>query len=292
MSKEITLICGPTAVGKTAYALRLVEEAGAEIVSADSGQIYRGMDVGTAKPSPQERQRVPFHLIDILNPNETFSAADFRERALHVIQDIRGRGKEPLMVGGTGLYMKVLEEGVFEGPKRDEAVRRQIEIEIEAEGLEAVHQKLAGVDPEAAKTIPAGNRQRLIRALEVYRLTGKPISAFWQEHQKRPGALCFKKIGLTLPKEELHRRIENRIDEMLQKGLVKEVEKILAGWGEEAPGLKLIGYKEIVSYLKGRTSQAEAIVQIKTNTRQYAKRQITWFRKDPAIEWRDARSLS
>ena len=281
----ISIICGPTAVGKTAYALEIAQKTGAEIISADSGQIYRGMDIGTAKPTPQEQKQVCFHLINILNPDEIFSAADFRERALHAIQDIQGRGKEALIVGGTGLYIKVLEEGIFEGPSRDLELRAQLELEIAKKGLPALYRELQKADPEAAKTIPPENRQRIIRAVEVYRLTGKPISLFWQEHQKAPSSFWCKKIGLTLPKEELNLRIEKRIDVMMEAGLVAEVRELLERWGPQAPGLKLIGYKEIVAYLERKISLKEAVSLIKQHSRQYAKRQKTWFQRDPHVEW-------
>ncbi len=290
------VICGPTAVGKTAYALEMAEKNGAEIISADSGQIYRGMDIGTAKPTLEE-QALTFHLIDIINPNEIFSAADFRERALKAITEIQARGKQPLIVGGTGLYIKVLEEGLFEGPSRDPVLRQALEKEIQEKGTETLHAELQKIDPEAAKSIPAANRQRLIRALEVYRLTGKPISEFWGEHRRgrspclpekghpQGGAPTFRKIGLTLPKEELHQRIEKRIDTMVQQGLADEVSGLLKKWGRDSPGLKLIGYKEMVSYLEGEQSLEKAISLIKQNTRQYAKRQMTWFRRDKGIKW-------
>lgn len=288
---SILVICGPTAVGKTAQALELAERINAEIVSADSGQVYRGMDIGTAKPTPEERHRVPIHLIDILHPDQPYSAAAFRKAALEKIEDIQSRNKTALIVGGTGLYIKVLEKGIFEGPERDETLRRKLDEEIDREGTAALHQRLERIDPEAALKIPHQNRQRLIRALEVYELTGRPISAFWKEHRFADTSLKFHKIGLSCPKDVLYARVEKRVDDMIHRGLVSEVDQLLKKWGEDAPGLKMIGYKEIVSHLKADSSLEEAIDQIKRNTRHYAKRQMTWFRGDPEIEWTEGQII-
>jgi len=261
----------------------------AEIVSADSGQVYRGMNIGTAKPTREERSRVPFHLVDILDVDTQFSAADFRSRALAAIQDIQSRGKKALVVGGTGLYLKALEQGLFEGPSRDDAVRAELEARIRDEGVETLHRELQQVDPAAARTIPAGNRQRLIRALEVHRLTGRPISAFWAEHGRQARTEGgFQKFGLTVPREELNRRIEERTEEMIEQGLLAEVRGLCERWGRAAPGLKLIGYKEIVAYLEEKCSLESAIALVIRNTRQYAKRQRTWFKKDREIQWFEA----
>lgn len=294
-ASPVIILCGPTAVGKTAVAIELAQKIGAEIISADSGQIYRGMDIGTAKPTPAEQQKVPFHLIDILNPDQQFSAADFCERALKLIEEIQGRCKKILIVGGTGLYLKALEKGLFEGPSRDPKVRKELEKRVEREGIEALYRDLEKVDPEAAKTIPSANRHRIIRAIEVYRLTGRPISEFWEEHRRRGGstpeagaartAPTFAKYGLILPKDELHRRIDERVDRMIQSGLVEEVRFLVEQWGTSAPGLRIIGYKEVGAHLEGKIPLREAVDLVKRNTRQYAKRQRTWFRKDMEIRW-------
>lgn len=265
-------------------------QIGAEIVSADSGQVYRGLDIGTAKPSREERSRVPFHLIDILDPDQQFSAADFHSRALEAIGDIQGRGKRALVVGGTGLYLRALEKGLFEGPSRDDTIRAELEERIHRESVESLHRELEKVDPAAASSIPSKNRQRIIRALEVYRLTGRPISEFWKEHQKVPplqkgGWGDFRKFGLDLPRDELNRRIEERVEGMIEEGLLAETRVLWERWGRAAPGLKLIGYREIVAYLEGKFGLEEAVALIIKNTRQYAKRQRTWFRKDKEIRW-------
>jgi tRNA dimethylallyltransferase len=284
----VIVLCGPTASGKTAAAIEIAQKIDAEIISADSGQVYRGMDIGTAKPTPAERRKIPFHLIDILDPDEQFSAADFRTRALEAIREIRKRGRRVIVAGGTGLYLKALEAGLFEGPSRDPKIREELEERVEREGVEALYRELKKVDPEAAKTIPPRNRQRLIRALEVYRLTGRPISEFWNEHRRR-GAInrapAFLKYGLIPSKDELHHRIDRRVDRMVEEGLVEEVRFLVERWGRGAPGLRIIGYKEVVAHLEDRIPLQEAVQLIKRNTRRYAKRQRTWFKKDEEIQW-------
>lgn len=267
----------------------------AEIISADSGQIYRGLDIGTAKPTPEEREEVRFHLIDILNPNEQFSAADFRERALEAMSEIQSRGKRVIVAGGTGLYLKTLEQGIFDGPSKDPKIRSKLEMRIKSEGIESLHDELKQVDPEAAATIPPQNRQRIIRALEVYYLTGKPISQLWKEDRRGgpawpPGPThrsdpTFIKFGLNLPKEELKQRINHRVDQMIHLGLVDEVKTLLEKWDKSVPALQIIGYKEITQHLSGKFSLEMAVEQIKIHTRQYAKRQKTWFQKDKGIQW-------
>jgi tRNA dimethylallyltransferase len=278
--------------------LQIAERIGAEIVNADSGQVYRGMTIGTAKPTGEERGRVPFHVIDVLDPDTPFSAADFRSQAQAAIQAIQRRGKRALVVGGTGLYLKALEQGLFKGPSRDDAVRAELEERARREGVESLHRELQKVDPAAAASIPSKNRQRIIRALEVYRLTGRPISEFWREHERCRGAVpapgrgnpdpTFVKFGLDLPKDELVLRIEERVEGMIEQGLLAEVRGLWERWGKEAPGLKLIGYKEVVSYLEGKTGLEEAVALVIKNTRQYAKRQRTWFKKDREIQWFDS----
>lgn len=285
--EKIIVICGPTGVGKTALGLQLAEEIGAEIVSADSGQIYRGLDIGTAKPVPEERKRVKFHLIDIIDPTEQFSAADFRRLAQESIRDIQGRGRQVLIVGGTGLYIKVLEGGLFEGPARDPKIREELEGLFREKGAFFLHEELKRADPEAARTIPPQNRHRLIRALEIYRLTGKPISFYWKSHQFKNQDYQFSKIGITQPRETLYRRVEERIDRMVTAGLADEVSRLMDQWGSEAPALKLIGYREMVLYHQGKLSLAETVELIKKNTRHYVKRQLTWFGRDDSISWKE-----
>ena len=288
--KTVTIICGPTAVGKTAYAVELAKKGNAEIISADSGPIYRGLDIGTAKPTVEERQEVVFHLLDIIDPSQRFNAADFRNLALQKIGEIQARGKRVLVVGGTGLYVKVLEEGIFTGPSADPGIRARLEERCRAGGVELLHQELQKIDPVAAEKIPVKNRQRIIRALEVYEITGRPISEFWKISRTRLTGLA--KLGLTLSRETLNRRINARVDQMISRGWVEETATLLSRWGAEAPGLQIIGYKELVSHLQGKISRAEAIEQIKLHTRQYAKRQMTWFKRDSEICWKPPNFLT
>lgn len=294
MKSKIITLCGPTASGKTACAIELAHKLDAEIISMDSGQIYRGMDIGTAKPTLEEQSQARFHLIDILNPDDIFSAADFERLATQAIHEIHSRGKKVILCGGTGLYLKALEEGIFEGPSKDEAIRRSLEQEIAQEGLAALrrlHEELRSVDPEAAESIPFQNKQRLIRALEVYRLTGKPISQFWKEQKeqekisKKEKPFVFEKYALDIPKEELFLRIDQRVDQMMELGLMKESENLLNRWGRKSPGLKIIGYKESIGGLIESIPTDEVAELIKRNTKKYAKRQMTWFRADQAIYW-------
>lgn len=291
----ITALFGPTASGKTSAAMEIARRAGGEIVSVDSGQIYRGLDIGTAKPTTTERARVPFHLIDVVDPVLKFSAAMFREKAIGAIADIRSRGKLPILTVGTGLYFRALEEGVFEAPPVDLSLRDELERRVREKGIAALEAELRRIDPEAAQSIPKNNRQRVIRALEVHRLTGRPISEHWRSHGrgKGKGIFHFQKLGVNPSKAELDRRIEERVEEMIEQGLIAEVRQLLERWGDEAPGLKLIGYKEIVAYLKEKSSLEAAIASIVRNTRQYAKRQRTWFKKDREIQWfEDADTLT
>ncbi len=279
MKPKIHIICGPTAVGKTDQALAWAQQHDAEIISADSGQIYRGLNIGTAKPTLEERQGVPVHLMDIIDPNERFSAAQFVERAAVCIEEIQARGKKVVVCGGTGLYIRALLGGLFAGPSADEALRQQLELRAASEGWPALHAALQQVDPVAAAAIPENNRYRLIRALEVYHLTGRPISAFWQEHQFQEQPYDDEYQWMELPRDQLYRRIEARVDGMIARGLIDEVKDLLKQWGAEAPGLQIIGYKEMVAYLKGDIHLDEAIRLIKQHTRNYAKRQLTWFKK-------------
>jgi len=284
---KIVIICGPTASGKTTLGVVLAQKWGAEIISADSGQLYRGLDIGTAKPTLEEQAQVSFHLIDILNPDQIFSAADFKNLAGRAIQDIQSRKKLPLIVGGTGLYLKALEGGLFEGPSRDPRIREELEKKIEKNGAASLHEELRQVDPEAAQGISPQNRQRLIRALEVYYLTGEPISSLWKRHrfQDRPYSLTLIKVGLSLPRDEMYLRVEKRVDHMFDLGLAKEAMGLLEKWGPEIPAFKLIGYRELLRYFQHQLSLEEAVILIKKNTRHYVKRQLTWFKKDKEIHW-------
>lgn len=285
----ILAVVGPTATGKTEAGILLAEALGGEIISADSQAVYRGMDVGTAKPDAAERARVPFHLIDIADPDEAFSVAQFKELALAALNSIRERGKRPLVVGGTGLYVKVLlEDYGLTATAADPAIRARLDAEAAEKGAPVLHDRLKAVDPDAAARIHPNDRIRIVRALEVFERTGEPLSVQqWRDRsarRRRPAA----KFGLTAERNALFERIDHRVDAMVTKGLVQEVEELLRhGYSEAHPPLRSLGYKEICAHLRGEMSLAQAISDIKANTRRFAKRQWTWFRADPEIHWID-----
>lgn len=282
---RIVIICGPTGAGKTAAGVALAGRAGGEIVSADSQQVWRGFDVGTAKPSREERSAVPHHLIDIADPSERFDAARFVELADAAIDDIAKRGRTPFVVGGTGMYLRMLVHGICGAPPRDPEIRGAIEQRVEQEGIRSAYDELRRIDPEAAATIAPGDRTRIVRALEIHRVTGQPASALRGQHgfgERRYDALM---IGLTLDRAELYRRIEERVDRMIAAGLVDEVRALLAKHGANRQPFAAVGYKEVVAHLEGEAGLDESIRLIKQHTRNFAKRQLTWFRADPSIRW-------
>ncbi len=290
MSIKTVVICGPTASGKTALSVRLAKSAGGEIVSADSMQIYKGMDVGTAKVTPTEMQGVPHHMIDIVSPSENYSTGRYVAEAAEVIADIHGRGKVPFIVGGTGMYIDNLIDGTrFGAPAADEAVREKFNALFEEKGGEAMLTELAKFDEVTANRLHPNDKKRIVRAFEVYEMTKKPISVWDSESKliKSPYEAVY--IGLkTQDREVLYNRINKRVDEMFDMGLVDEVERLLdAGVPSYCTAMQAIGYKEIVSALSGVCSLDEAREAIKQNSRRYAKRQLTWFRRNEKINWFD-----
>jgi len=289
MLRKILVILGPTASGKTKVSLEIADILKGEIISADSRQIYRFMDIGTAKPSLEERKKVPHHLIDIVNPDEYFSAADYSAKAREAIKNILGRGKEPIVIGGSGLYLRALFKGIFKGPGKDEKLRSKLKKRAEESGIESLHRELVKKDPEAAKKIGPHNLVRIIRALEVYELTGKKISDLQKKGEYPPEEYDFVKIGLELDREQLYQRIEQRVDQMITSGLVYEVKSLKEkGYDLRFAPLKTFGYKEIFQYQNGEISLEQAKGKIKLETRHYAKRQITWFKKEEGIFWINA----
>jgi tRNA dimethylallyltransferase len=282
-------IVGPTASGKTELGLRLAQEQNGEIISVDSRQVYRHLSTGTAKPIGQWTHHylvrgIPYHLVDLLNPDQRFSAADFVRLAEDAVKHIGARGKTPIFVGGTGLYYKALAEGLAALPEANPEFRMRLHKEAKEKGREALHKKLQKIDPESAKKIPANNIQRLVRALEVYELTGKPISQWHRNHKKKGTPLKF--IGIDLGREALVRRIEARARGMMEKGMIAETEKLLKqGYLETCPALTGLGYPRIVSLLKGKLSKEECLRLLIQDTRQYAKRQMTWFRHQLPVQW-------
>ncbi len=276
-------IAGPTAVGKSTLALALAERLHGEIISVDSMQVYRGMDIGTAKQSAGERARVPHHLIDVADVTEPFDAARFRELAAQAERGIRARGKTPVFCGGTGLYFKAYLEGLGQAPPADRKIRDL----LEKTPLEELLAELSRTDPMTYEKIDRQNPRRVIRAVEVIRATGKPFSeqrASWKNERLSPSGAVF--IGLSRERDALNRRIEERVDAMFHQGLVEETRRLLdCGLAENKTALQALGYRQVVEHLRGERPLSETIELVKIRTRQFAKRQMTWFRRQMALEW-------
>ena len=287
--KPLIAIVGPTAVGKSKLALFLAQNFDGEIVNADSYQVYRFMDIGTAKPSLEERALVPYHLIDIVAPDEPFSLALYQELAYKAIEDIRQRGRLPLLVGGSGLYVwAVLEGWKIPQVAPDGELRRKLEQRAAAEGSLALYRELQEIDPAAAMRIDPRNVRRVIRALEVCRVAGVPFSGL---QQKSPPPFPVMTLGLTASREDLYRRIDARVDDMVKKGLVEEVRSLMGkGYGLDLSAMSGIGYRQIGGCLQGKLALPEAVQQIKFETHRLARHQYAWFRpSDPRLQWFDIR---
>ena len=283
---SLVIISGPTCVGKTDVAIALAEPLGGEIISADAMQVYRYMDIGTAKPTDQQRARVRHHLIDVVNPDEPFSAALFRRVAGAIIDDLDQKGRPVFVVGGTGLYIKALTRGLFEGQEQDRGVRKRLKEEAEILGLQGMYRRLQEVDPASAARIHPNDTYRIMRALEVYQVTGQPISCHQMAHGFRDIPYKTLKIGLTLDRKILYDRINRRVDLMLSSGLLEEVKWLLDhGYPSTLKSMQSIGYRHMADYLRQRITWDETVRLFKRDTRRYAKRQLTWFRADPEILW-------
>ncbi|MBI2886443.1 MAG: tRNA (adenosine(37)-N6)-dimethylallyltransferase MiaA [Chloroflexi bacterium] len=281
----VLAIVGPTAAGKSSLALALACRLRGEIVSTDSRQVYRFMDIGTAKPSREDRAAVPHHLIDLVDPDQPFTVADYRRLALAAIKDIHRRGALPILVGGAGLYLRVLTQGLtVPAVPPDPAFRRAQEGLAEREGPQALHARLAEVDPAAARRIHPHNLRRVIRALEVWEATGQPIS---QLQGTTPPPVTLRKVGLTAPRATLYRWIDQRVDRMLAAGLVTEVRDLVArGYRWELPAMSSLGYRQIGEYLRGEVDLPTAVQRLKYETHRFARQQHAWFRPDdPSIQW-------
>ncbi|UCG57926.1 MAG: tRNA (adenosine(37)-N6)-dimethylallyltransferase MiaA [Phycisphaerales bacterium] len=282
------LIIGVTASGKGRLAFELAEICDAEIISIDSMKVYRRMDIGTAKPPRQARQRIRYHMIDVAEPSDSFSVAAFLDGARHAMDQIRTRKKRTVAVGGTALYIKSLLYGLFEGPGTDEQVRADLEARAQTEGLEQLHRELQQVDPRAAERISPNDARRIVRALEVHRIAGKPISSLQEQWAAADTMNDWTMIGLRRERPEENKRINARVKKMIEAGLVDEVKSLLA---EERPLSKqarcAIGYAEIIEHLAGRTTLQEAVELIKKNTRRLAKNQRTWFKTFKNVHWLD-----
>jgi tRNA dimethylallyltransferase len=287
MAEKVVVIVGPTAVGKTKLGIALAKKLGGEIISGDSMQIYKGMDIGTAKVKPDEMDGIPHHLLDIKEPCEPFSVVEFQRLCRALIADISARGRLPIIVGGTGLYIQAaIYDYQFSDAPSDEAYRRALRQLAAEQGAEALHRQLEVVDPESAARIHPHNVRRVIRALEVYHSTGKPFSE-WQRGQQKQLLYEAAIIGLTAERSVLYRRINERVDQMIAEGLVEEARALYDRGFRDCQAVQAIGYKELYDYFDGRVSLEEAIEQLKQNSRRYAKRQLTWFRNQMPVEWFD-----
>ncbi len=283
----LVAIVGPTGVGKTRIAIALCQVVGGEVISADSRQIYRGMDIGTDKPSPEQRSLVPHYLVDILDPDEEFTLAQYQELAYQAIDGVLTRSRVPFLVGGTGLYVRAVLQGyVIPRVKPSPQLRQKLMEEAERDGEVALHARLERVDPEAAARIDPRNVRRVVRALEVYETTGKPISA---QQERKPPPYRALKIGLTMDRELLYRRVDERVDDMVERGLVAEVEGLLAkGYSHELPAMSGLGYRQVCGYLRGETDVSGAVGKIKSETHRFVRQQYKWFRlDDDTIHWFD-----
>lgn len=284
----VIYLVGPTASGKTALAMALAERLGAEIVNADSRQVYRGLDVGTAKPTRGERGRVPHHVLDVAEPGEQVDAAGYARLAETALQDIEARGKRALVVGGTGLWVRALQRGLFPAPQKDPGLRRALEAADRALGTQVLHRRLAAIDPASASRIRPRDPIRVVRALEVWLQTQEPLSAHLDRHALGTPRHPFVMVGLDAPQAELAERIERRTRAMFAGGILGEA-RMLLDRGLRAWGEKLLGYSEVFLVLEGKLSVEEAIARTAVRTRQYAKRQRTWFRKAP-VRWISSRA--
>ncbi len=284
----LLVICGPTASGKTGWALQLAEHFPLEIISADSRQVYRQMDIGTAKATAEEQALVKHHLIDLIDPDQKFSVAAFVGLARPLIQDIHQRGKLACVVGGTGLYIRALVSGLAPLPNSVPEVRSRLHRQAEQQGKEALYRQLQQVDPVAAEHIHPHNLVRVVRALEVFQLSGKPISEFQAEHQFAERPYRTLQMAWDHPRELLYQRIEQRTEEMLANGLIEETRALSERYGFALKSLQTLGYREVLKYQKGEYDHEKMLRDIQLYTRHYSKRQLTWFRKQPEIIWVDS----
>ena len=280
-------VVGPTASGKSALGKALAERFNGEILACDAFQVYRDMDIGTAKPTRAEQGRVPHHMLDLRDPCDDFSAGDYQRLGRKALQTIRDRGNVPIVVGGTGFYLKALIDGLFEGPARSEELRARMREVVSRRGPESIHRALRRIDPESASRLAAADIERNIRAFEIYLLTGQTMS--WWQDQPRNRLMGFRwlKLGIRLPRPDLYARIDRRVEKMVRCGFVEEVKTLAARFSKDCQAFKAIGYRQIVEYLEGRISLEQAIGDTQRESRRYAKRQLTWFRADPETIWLD-----
>ena len=286
--QKVIVICGPTASGKTALSIELAKKINGEIVSCDSMQIYKEMDIGTAKPTKEEMQEIPHYMINTIFPNERYSVADYKKDAKKAIREIIKKGKVPIIVGGTGLYVdSLIYEIEYPDIKFDEKYRQELEEQVRKDGLEKLYNKAKKIDPEAMLKISSNDKKRILRVLEIYKATGKTKTEQERKSREKEPEFYYLVYGLNMPREKLYERINLRVDIMIKQGLIKEVEEIYKKYNEFPTAMQGLGYKEVVEYLEGHLTKEEMIEKIKQETRRYAKRQMTWFRKNKQTIWLD-----
>lgn len=284
--KPVVVILGPTAVGKSRVAVEVAKAFETEVLTADSRQVYRGMDIGTDKPAQEERQAVPHRLIDLVNPDEPFNAGLYRGQAVDEIDRLYRDHRLPLVVGGTGLYVRTLLKGLCDAPPADPMLRAALRQEAKEQGLDRLYARLIGVDPVAASRLHPRDESKVIRALEVYQLSGRRMSEFQQEHAFAERPFSSLIIGLNRDRDVLYRRIEERIDWQLAHGLIEETTCLLSlGYQRESSAMKGLGYRQVAEHLAGEYDAAEMVRRFKRDTRHFSKRQMTWFRKEPGVQW-------
>lgn len=285
---KVIVICGPTASGKTALSIELAKKINGEIVSCDSMQIYKDMDIGTAKPTIEEMQGIKHYMLDFVSPDERYSVADYKKQAKQAIREIIEKGKVPIVVGGTGLYVdSLIYEIEYQDIEFDEKYRKQLEERSEKEGLEVLYNEAKKIDPEAIIKISPNDKKRILRILEIYNATGKNKTEQEKESRKNEVEFDYKVYAISWDREKLYDRINQRVDIMIDQGLIEEVQKIYSKYNKFPTAMQGLGYKEVLEYLEGKCNKQEMIDKIKQETRRYAKRQLTWFRKNKQTIWLD-----
>lgn len=283
---KVIVICGPTASGKTTLSIQLAQKINGEIISSDSMQIYKDMNIGTAKPDQKEMQGIKHYLLDFVEPNQRYSVADYKKDAENAIEDILQKGKVPIIVGGTGLYVDSLIYGIeYPNIEFDENYRKELERRVEKEGLEKLYEKAKKIDPQAMKKISRNDQKRILRVLEIYNATGKTKTEQEIESRKNEVKYDYRVFAINMDREKLYDRINKRVDVMIQKGLIEEVENLLKKYNEFPTAMQGLGYKEVVEYIQGKVLKEDMIENIKRESRRYAKRQITWFKKNKQTIW-------
>ncbi len=286
---KVIVICGPTASGKTALSIELAKQIHGEIVSCDSMQIYKDMNIGTAKPTPEEMQGIKHYLIGYVSPEERYSVSDYKSDAKKAIKEIIEKGKMPIVVGGTGLYLdSLIYEIEYQDIKLDEAYRQKLEQEVEEKGLEELYEKAKQIDAKAMEKISPNDKKRILRVLEIYHTTGKTKTEQEIESRKKEVEYDYKVYALNWDRQKLYDRINKRVDMMMEQGLIEEVKQILKKYDTFPTAMQGLGYKEVVEYIEGKVTKEEMIEKIKMETRRYAKRQLTWFRKNKQTIWLNA----